>query len=91
MEVRVKMESNDSKALEDLYVNYVSHCNILGYLSQYGSVEDERFDKRWEDTVKISIELEKLKSKMDNKYRPRDKEYKNYFVDFETEEMVYTL
>ena len=90
MEVRVKMETNDCQQLEDLYIRYVSHCNILGYLSQYGSMDDERFDKRWLETVEISNQLERLKNKMDNKYRPHDQDYKNYYVDFEAEEMVYT-
>lgn len=89
MEKRVKITREESEAVEILFNRFSGYCNILGYLTNYGSLNTELFDKKWEEAVKISNELEILKHEVDMKYHP-DGEWSSYEFNFKTEELVYT-
>ena len=90
MEFRVKISEEDNLAVQKLFMRYNAYCGILGYLSNYGSIETEKFDKKWEEAVELQIELETLKDKMDKKYHPKEGTYQNYVFNFDNGEIVYS-
>ena len=87
---KVQITPEESHKVELLYNQFTGYCNILGYLAQYGSINTNLFDKKWEEAVEINRELEALKAELDMKYHPQDGvEYKNYSFDFIQYLMVY--
>lgn len=91
METRVKITNEESRNVEILFLKFRSYCNILGVISNYDSIDNDRFDRKWAEAVELEMELSKLKSALDKKYRPQDGvQYNEYKFDFENKEMVYT-
>ena len=89
MEKRIKITPEESRSVEILFNRFTGYCNILGYMANYGSLDTNLFDKKWEEAVNINNELEALKRELDTKYRPLGA-WSSYEFDFNTEEMVYT-
>ena len=90
MEKRVHIDQEESERIEILYNRFVGYCEILGYLTKYGSIDTDLFDRKWEEAVLINKELSALKTALDLKYHPQDHiEYNNYIFDFINNEMVY--
>ena len=90
MITQVPITTEESQAVEALFIKYTGYCNILGYLAKYGTLDTDIFDKKWEEAVQISYELETLKKELDMKYHPQDGiEYTVYEFDFKTKQMVY--
>ena len=90
MEIKVKITEEDNIAVQKLFMRYNAYCGILGYLANYGSIDTEKFDKKWEEAIELQIELENLKNEMDKKYRPQEGNYQNYIFNFDNCEMVYS-
>lgn len=91
METKVKIDRQESAEVERLFMEFNGYCSILGYLSNYGAVDTDRFDKKWAEAVEIETKLEKLKANLDKKYHPDDgKDYHSFNFDFDNCEMIYT-
>lgn len=92
METRVKITHQENEEVKNLFYRLNSYYSILGYLAKYGSLDTNLFDKKWEEAIKIGMELDELKVVIDKKYHPIDGNvYNNYSFDFITEELVYSL
>ena len=90
MKTRVKIDYNDMAKVEKLFIKFNGYCNILGYLSKYGSMDTEIFDRKWEEAVEIGHALEQAKEEMDAKYHPDDGQpYVMYEFDFSSGDMIY--
>lgn len=89
MDKRIKIEQAECDKVESLFMQFNAYCSILGYLANYGSIDNEKFDKKWSEAVALEIELDKLKSKLDAKYHPTEGQYLQYNFDFDHSEMVY--
>lgn len=91
METRVKILPEESKEVERLFLQFTGYCNILGYLANFGTVDTDKFDRKWAEAVDLEGNLTKLKAQLDTKYHPQDgNDYHTFVFDFDTHEMVYT-
>lgn len=90
MEKRVKITHDESTAVESLFMQFNAYCGILGYLSNYGTIDTEKFDKKWAEAIEIEIQLDKMKTELDKKYHPTEGNFLQYSFSFDTDEMVYT-
>ena len=90
-ELRVSISIEESEKVENLFNRYNAYIAILEYLSRVGSLNEENkfFDKKWDEAVKLYIQLEAEKTNIDSKYRPND-DFKNYHFDFINHQLVYT-
>lgn len=90
METKVKITTEESEQVENLFMYFTSYCNLLGYLSNYGSLDTDIFDKKWEEAIRLDQQLTSLKEQLDKKYHPQDGlEYESYKFNFTTAEMIY--
>ena len=90
MKTRVKIKQEDSELVERLFIEFQGDCNILGYLSNYGSFDEEFYDRKWEEAVQINHQLEEAKAAMDREYHPDDGQpYVMYEFDFSSGDMIY--
>ncbi len=90
-EVHVKIDAEESMEVERLFMRFNGYCAILAYMANAGSLDTDKFDRKWEEAVLIENELNKLKMQLDRKYHPQDGfDYQNYSFDFVEYEMVYT-
>jgi len=91
-ERRIDITRDECTEIEALFNKYQSYCNVLGFLSNYGSLDEDNtfFDKKWAEAIELNMELEKLKSKIDTKYRPTDEIYTQYYFDFNNSQLVYS-
>ena len=90
-ELRVKITHEENAEVERLYLELNNYYSILGYMSKYGSLDTNIFDKKWEEAIELGIKLDKLKEQLNRKYYPVENsmEYKDYYFDFINEELVY--
>lgn len=88
MEIKIKINPEENEKIALLYGRFTSYCEILGYLSKYGSIDTDLFDRKWEEAVRINQELMQMKNELDKKYHP-DGMWTNYNFDFISSEMIY--
>jgi hypothetical protein len=90
-EVRVDIPEDVSEKIEILFGRYNGYMSILEYLARVGSLDETNkfFDKKWDETVQIYIELEAAKTAADKEFHPNG-EYSSYRFDFINQQMVYT-
>lgn len=88
MNTRIHITQEESELVELLYARFTSYCNILGYLTQYGSLDTTLFDKKWEEAVNLDIELSKAKQEIDTKYHP-DGKWDRFEFDFKNCDIIY--
>ena len=89
--VKKYITAEENHKIRDLFLRFNSYCNILGYLAQYGSLDTNLFDKKWEEAVTLDKELTLLKQELDKKYHPQDNEnYDHYEFDFANCQIIYT-
>ena len=86
----VPITVEESEKVEKLYMEFTGYCEILGYLSKVGSIDTDKFDKKWTEAIEINYELEQLKSSLYEKYKPENYEqYTSYVFNFQNHEMVF--
>ena len=86
MQKEILIQKEESDSIQVLFGRYNAYLNILGYLmSKYNLNEDNNkiFNEKFEETIQLSIDLEDLKIKISNKYRPEGvwKKYEFNFIN----------
>lgn len=91
-EKRIDITEEENIQVEKLFMQFTGYCEILAYLSKAGSIETDKFDKKWAEAVELYHQLEKIKQALDEKYHPLDgNNYTSYRFDFDEAQMVYTI
>lgn len=89
MKQAVKIKSEESNAVERLFLKYTSYMNMLDYLAANSSRDTDLYNAKWEDASDMWILLNKVKTELAEKYQPEG-EWERYEFDFEHQEMIFT-
>lgn len=92
MQKEILIQKEESDSVEILFDRYNAYLDILGYLMSEYNINDENnklFNDKLDEVVQIYIDLEKLKQKIANKYRPGE-EWIHYIFNFNNNSLVFS-
>ena len=92
MQKEILIQKEESDSVEILFDRYNAYLDILGYLMSEYNINDENnklFNDKLDEVVQIYIDLEKLKQKIVNKYRPGE-EWAHYSFNFNNNSLVFS-
>ena len=88
MEKRIKITPEENEKVQVLYSNYISHMSILQYFMNNPVTNQELFDRKWDEAVKINTTLENAKRAIEKKYKPAG-DWNRYEFNFEDQQVVF--
>lgn len=93
MIIRIKLDHEDCVSVERSWYEYNAGLDVLRYLMQQDSVNENYLQQYINISEKRYVELEMKKAAVDRKYRPNEIEFSvaRYEFDFENEELVYEV
>ena len=90
-QVRVKLTPEDNGLIERQFYEYNAARDIIVYLMQQQSINEDYLQQYINIAERRFVELEMNKKAVDKAYRPKDIEPSSYSFDFEAEELVYEV
>lgn len=88
MEKRIKITPDENELVQGLYSNYISYMSILQYFMNNPVTNQELFDRKWDEAVKINTTLENAKRTIEKKYKPAG-DWDRYEFNFEDQQVVF--
>ena len=88
MEKRIKITAEENEKIQTLYSNYTSYMSILQYFMNNPITNQELFDRKWDEAVKINATLENAKRAVEKKYKPAG-DWDRYEFNFEDQQVVF--
>lgn len=89
METRIKISPEDNLEVWRLFHKYNAMLNILAYMNKDNDTYSDYMEKKIDETVELSLQLEAAKSKCKMKYAPENGNYSTYTFDFENQELIF--
>ena len=89
MRKHIKITSEESKHIENLFEHYNSYMNVLYYLTGADTPKSQFLDHKWNEAVELYKELEQAKRAAERKYKPEGT-WENFEFDFENNEIIFT-
>lgn len=84
----VPISIEESENVERLFTKYNSYMSMLDYFAGSNVVHSELYNKKWDETAQILIELDKAKRDVELKYKPAG-DWDSYEFDFDKHQVVF--
>lgn len=89
MRKAISITPEESENVERLFLKYNSYMSMLEYFAESTAMkESEIYDKKWNETTEIWIELDKAKRAIEKKYKPQGN-WAGYEFDFDNNKVIF--
>lgn len=85
----INITPEENNKVYNLFNTYNAYLSILHYFMNNGTVlNKEAYNEKWDETVKLSIELDKAKHEIEKKYKPEGI-WDRFEFDFDNQQVVF--
>lgn len=89
MKEMIPIMQDECEQVQNLFTTYNAYLNILGYLADRKTLEDNGlYDKKWSEAVILNRSLEQAKRDIEKKYKPEGN-WDRFEFDFDNCQVVF--
>ena len=85
---KINISCDESQNIENLFTKYTSYMSMLEYSANQGLDSSAIYEKKWDETSKLWIQLDKAKREIEKKYKPSG-DWDRYEFDFDNQQVVF--
>lgn len=84
----VNISTIENNKVYNLFYTHMAYMNILHYFMNNKITNETLFDRKWNEAIKIELELDEEKRKVEKKYKPEG-EWDRFEFDFDKCQVVF--
>lgn len=88
MRQAIDITIEESENIERLFLKYNSYISMLEYLTNANVSNTEIYEKKWNETAELWIQLDRAKAAAEIKYKPEGS-WDRYEFDFNNHQVVF--